>query len=296
MNKLNEPGKKNHTNNPIRLGRIKYINVAPVYYDLDKNSSPNIELTVEPPSTLNKMLAQGKLDISSVSSAAYARNHHQWLVIPDLSISSYGPVMSVKLVSRHALKNLDKKKILLTSESETAVDLLKIIIEPYNVNPIFQQKFIASPEWIKNDDEAALLIGDIALKFPWEKFFPYVYDLGELWTSQTNLPFVYGIWAVRSEYASEYPEKVQELIEKIHLSKKRGLKQISSISRMASQKLNLDLSICNKYYQRLSYDLTDNHIKGMETFFLRLYENDIIKAPFKIEVIQSIEPHLTINV
>ncbi|KPA16847.1 ABC transporter substrate-binding protein [Candidatus Magnetomorum sp. HK-1] len=282
MDKLLYSRLKNQKDNPVRLGRIQYMNVAPVYYDLDIKNYLNIEIIVAPPSALNQMLALEQLDISSVSSAAYARNHHKWQLLPDLSISSCGPVMSVKIVSRYLLENLNKKKIILTSESETAVDLLKLLLAPKNINPKFQQKSISSPQCIKKEDSAALLIGDIALKYPWEKIFPHVYDLGELWTEKTGLPFIFGVWAVRKKFASEYPEKVQELIKKINHSKEKGLANIKDISRMASQKLDINIDICHEYYQRLNFDLTERHIKGMTYFFSGLYEKGMIDTPVEI--------------
>jgi len=268
----------------IRLGRIQYMNVEPIYYHLNVMNPIDIQLTVAPPSTLNQMLSQGQLDISPVSSVAYARNQHQWQLLPDLSISCFGPVMSVKLVSRYELEHLSQKNIIISSESETAADLLKLILSNSNIYANFHRKSIPSPGWIEPNDDAALLIGDIALKYSWENFFPYVFDIGELWTSQTGLPFVFGVWAVRRQYARKHPERVNRLLKQLLYSKKQGLNHLNQISELAAKKLELDINVCMDYYRKLNFDLNEQHLKGMSLFFSGLYEQNIIDEPVTIQM------------
>jgi len=259
------PEKKSTIQKRLRLGRIQYMNVTPIYYGLDMRDHGAYQITSAPPATLNRMLTMGQLDISPVSSIAYAKNQKQWTLIPDLSISSFGKVMSVKIVSKFSLDNLNGKHIILTNESETASALLKLLLKKKCIGAHFSTQSVISPDCTYKAD-AALVIGDIALKYHWEKLFPYVYDLGELWHKQTNLPFVFGVWAVRKQYACENPEKVQQLTQQFHQSKQSGLANISSISRMAAHNLSLDIHTCNSYYQCLNYDLKDMHIKGLQFF------------------------------
>jgi len=260
------PEKNITTQKRLRLGRIQYMNVAPIYYGLDMFDQGAYQLTSAPPATLNRMLTMGQLDISPVSSIAYGYHQHQWDLLPDLSISSWGKVMSVKLASKFLLENLNDKHIILTNESETAAALLQLLLTKKNIVARYSTRPVLSPDWV-NESDAALIIGDIALKYPWEKLLPHVYDLGELWHLQTNLPFVFGVWAVRKQYAAGNPEKVRRLNQKFRQSKQSGLANISSISRMAAHKLGLDINTCNTYYQCLNYDLTDMHIKGLQAFF-----------------------------
>jgi chorismate dehydratase len=250
----------------MRLGRIQYLNVAPLYDALNIFNQVEYQLTSAPPATLNRMLARGQLDISPVSSIAYGYNQHQWDLLPNLSISSMGKVMSVKLVSNFMLEDLTGKHVIVSHESETAAALLKLLLTQKNIAAHYSRRPVFSPSCV-DDNDAALIIGDTALKFPWKKRLPYVYDLGEIWYQETHLPFVYGVWAVRKQYADKYPEKVNQLTQKFHQSKQSGLENISSISRMAAHKLGIDIHTCNQYYQCLNYDLTDTHIKGLMTFF-----------------------------
>jgi chorismate dehydratase len=277
------PEKNISTQKHLRLGRIQYMNVAPVYYGMDMFDQGDYQLTSAPPATLNRMLSMENLDISPVSSIAYGYNQHQWELLPDLSISSWGKVMSVKLVSKYLMENLNDKHIILTNESETAAALLKLLLKQRNIVPRYSTQPVVSPNWIIQSD-AALIIGDNALKYPWEKLLPYVYDLGELWHLQTNLPFVFGVWAVRKQYASNNLEKVRQMTQKFHQSKQSGLANISNISRMAAHKLGIDIHTCNKYYQCLNYDFSEMHMQGLQAFFDGLgIESTLTKNSYFLE-------------
>ena len=54
----------------IKLGRIGYVNMAPVFYRLDAE----VEEVVGVPTELNRKLIAGELDVAPISSIEYARN------------------------------------------------------------------------------------------------------------------------------------------------------------------------------------------------------------------------------
>ena len=121
----------------IKIGKIDYINVEPIYFKI-KNKKYNI--ISRPPSELNKMLEKKKIQISAISSSAYARNFEKWIILPDLSVSCFGNVLSVIFVSKIRVDKLNKKKIIISNESQTAFDLLKMFLFSKNIKPIFVQK------------------------------------------------------------------------------------------------------------------------------------------------------------
>ena len=81
-----------------RVGRIPYINTYPVYGAVDRGLVP-LEATLVDgvPTVLNRMMAEGTLDVSVVSAVEYARDSERYLLLPDLAISCDGPVRSVML-------------------------------------------------------------------------------------------------------------------------------------------------------------------------------------------------------
>ena len=87
----------------MRLGRIGYVNCYPVYGAIDRGlvAAP-ASLVSGTPSELNDRLADGRLDVSVISAVAYARHAADYDLLPDLAISSDGPVRSVLLFSRRA--------------------------------------------------------------------------------------------------------------------------------------------------------------------------------------------------
>jgi hypothetical protein len=52
----------------VRLGRISYVNMAPVFYRVDAE----VEEVQGVPTELNRMLVAGELDTAPISSIAYA--------------------------------------------------------------------------------------------------------------------------------------------------------------------------------------------------------------------------------
>jgi len=83
----------------LRIGEIQYANVYPIFYYLKKVPSQDFKFVRGVPSYLNKMLMEGCLDTSALSSITYARFQEHSLIIPEISISSIGKVKSVMLFS-----------------------------------------------------------------------------------------------------------------------------------------------------------------------------------------------------
>ncbi len=261
----------------VNLGRISYMNVVPVYYGLDNGLKPDwLNIVSAPPSILNNMMVKNELDISPVSSVAYAKNRNEWLLLPDLSISCFGKVMSVILVSKKPFEKLTDKKVIITDKSAAAAELLKLLFSIKRVNPVFETMPIQCPDEIKNFADAALIIGDKALKEKWELHFDHVFDLGRMWLELTDLPFVFALWAVRKSFADRQPEVVSSIIKLFDISKEQGNKNLEAIAAKASEILGIDIAICRKYYELLNYNLDPLQLKGLTSFFEKLYHKKIL--------------------
>ncbi|MBL7196417.1 MAG: menaquinone biosynthesis protein, partial [Desulfobacterales bacterium] len=231
---------KFHHQSPVKIGRISYINVAPIYYGLDKGLKPAwLKMVTAPPSVLNNMMANGDIDISPISSVAYARHQKDWLLLPDLSIACSGDVMSVILVSRYPFDKLNNKRVILIDESATAVELLKFFFIIKKVKPIFEIGTIEHPSDIPKNAAAALIIGDPALKEKWSDHYNYIYDMGNMWMELTGLPFVFAVWAVQKSFARKRPEALSAIIDLFHISKKEGNQHLKQVAASASSKLGI---------------------------------------------------------
>ncbi|MBL7207630.1 MAG: menaquinone biosynthesis protein [Desulfobacterales bacterium] len=279
---------KFHHQSPVKIGRISYINVAPIYYGLDKGLKPAwLKMVTAPPSVLNNMMANGDIDISPISSVAYARHQKDWLLLPDLSIACSGDVMSVILVSRYPFDKLNNKRVILIDESATAVELLKFFFIIKKVKPIFEIGTIEHPSDIPKNAAAALIIGDPALKEKWSDHYNYIYDMGNMWMELTGLPFVFAVWAVQKSFARKRPEALSAIIDLFHISKKEGNQHLKQVAASASSKLGISLDMSEKYYDRLCCDLGPMQIKGLESFFSSLYKKKILSEKVTLSFVDE---------
>lgn len=267
----------------VRLGRISFINVDPVYYGIEHGSIPGeIRLVRAPPAELNRRMASGMLDISAVSSAAYGNHHKEWLLLPGLSVACRGDVLSVLLVSRVSLEQLDCRRVLFSDESATAAALTRLLFAYKNISPELVTTRVSDPSHVGADAAAALVIGDASLRHNWRKDFNFVWDLGDLWARHAGLPFVFAVWAVRREFASAYPETVSRTINALSESKRIGLRHLDAVIQSGSEKLNIDIAITRRYFENFCFDFNNQEKAGLQTFFYDLHLTGILPEEVRL--------------
>jgi len=255
----------------LRLGRIRYINVLPVYYALDRGPRDNGLLLVSgTPAELNARLAAGSLDASAISSVEYARNFRQYYLVPDLSISTEGDVGSVLLFSRVPFHRLTGREVRLSEASATSAALTRILLyELFGARPLYRPGPV--PAELPEGCSGLLAIGDEALRLRASGRYPYFLDLGRAWHELTGLPFVFGVWAVRREVCETRPAAVRELVRLLWASKEAGLASLTEICREAGARVNLGREELLEYFRRLTYDLGPRQQEGLLAFYRYLH-------------------------
>src|SRR3954465_15848175 len=83
---------------PIRVDAVNYLNTKPLICDLEQ-LAPEAELLLDVPSRLADRLAAGELDVALIPVIEYFRAG-SYSLVPDVSIATRGPVLSVTLFSR----------------------------------------------------------------------------------------------------------------------------------------------------------------------------------------------------
>ena len=169
----------------LRVGRIPYINCYPVYGGIDRGFSLlDGQLIDGVPTTLNHLMASNQLDVSVVSAVEYARDAKRYLLLPELGITSDGPVRSVLLFSRHEPSTLAGRRVLISRSSMTSAALLELLFEHvWRCAPEFVPGDAELADLSRFDDEAhdaRLVIGDhvqvktdiAARHVGWEEQFP----------------------------------------------------------------------------------------------------------------------------
>ena len=263
-----------------RLGRIQYLNVLPIYFALEHVFNDNgFHLVRGTPAELNSRMRRGEIDLGSISAMEYGRCPRDYLLLADLSISSRGPVGSVLLFSRVSLSSLNGQEIRVSPASASGAALLKVLMARlFGVRPVYRREPLgsgAAPEVA-----AVLAIGDDALRLKAAGDWPYELDLGAAWQELSGLPFVFGVWAVRRDFAEAYPEATVELHRLLLQSLNWGLGALPELSRLAAAPFGMTPSQVLAYFHQLDYALGPEHQAGLSTFFRYLAEmGELREAP-----------------
>ncbi len=233
----------------IRLGRISYVNMAPVFYRL----AADVEEVQGVPTELNRRLLGGELDLAPISSIEYARNAERLRVLPRLCVGSEGAVDSIQLVSRKPLEQV--RSIAVTPESATSVVLTKVLLPEAEHLPLGE------------DADARLLIGDAALKSAFEDPTPH-YDLGRLWLERTGLPMVFAVWACREPLCPGLGELEDALVDSVRLARAEP----EQLAREASERYGYPAGFLARYFEKLRYRFGPRERAGLMSFLELAHE------------------------
>ncbi|NTV12522.1 MAG: menaquinone biosynthesis protein [Desulfobulbaceae bacterium] len=252
-----------------RIGMINFINTAPLY-EVWKRTVHRADWQVAEavPLTINRLLSIGELDLGFISSYEYAVHPDRYLILPDLSISASGSVGSVFLFARQGMAEMGRQKLLLTSQSQTSVSLLKIILEEFvGVQPHYHSGSIRDNLAALHQYSGILAIGDEALHLKHHGDFPVVIDLSRVWWEHTGLPFVFALWAARREFCDREPEEIVAIHTELVRCLAEGLADLANISRTVAARVPLDPEECYRYLQGIEYDLSPRKQQGLALFY-----------------------------
>jgi chorismate dehydratase len=257
----------------IRLGRIHYINVLPIYYALERAYVPNgFEMVPGTPAELNGRLFRGEVEVSAISSVEYGCHFREYLLLPHLSISTEGDVGSVLFFSRLPFAELSGKMVILSASSATSVALLKVLLyELFGARPHYHSDQVA--DTLPDGAYGLLAIGDEALCLRATGRYPYFLDLGRAWHDLTGLPFVFGVWAVRRRFFATHPEEVRAVHQALLDSKAWGLAGLEDICRHASTLVEMSATDLHHYFHCLDYDLNGRQQEGLTAFYRYLHRS-----------------------
>ncbi|MEW6662142.1 MAG: menaquinone biosynthetic enzyme MqnA/MqnD family protein [Bacillota bacterium] len=269
--------------NTPRLGRISFINCIPVYQGIESGIIRTAAaIKPHPPSQLNRLLAAGELDITPVSSIAYARHRDVCIALPDLSISADGQVMSVLLISKVPIHQLDGQTVSLTPFSDTSVVLLRILLEKFLGLKGEYQVRSADQDPLEGS-QAGLVIGDEALLYRKQPGL-YVYDLAAEWQKHTGQAMVFALWVVRREFAHSHHAQVLSLWSDLLASRAWGEAHRAQLVRRAQQETGLDSGLLKHYFEVLQFSLTPRHQAGLLHFYRCAWEIGLLSEQVNLEI------------
>ena len=264
----------------LRIGRIEYANCTPIFRVLQgRGASLDYQFVEGVPARLNTMLFDGLIDVCPSSSIEYALHPERYLILPQLSIGSVGAVGSVLLFSKVPLEELNNRTILLSSESATSVNLLKILLEKRFGCTCRYTVQSSALENALSEAPALLLIGDSALRASIRNSDLQVYDLGQLWYEWTGLPFVFALWLCRRETASAHLADVVVLADQLVEAKVVARDNLLTIAESSPEALWMGSDRLASYWrENISYDLDDRHLEGLSLFYRYCVECKLLAA------------------
>lgn len=267
-----------------RVGHIKFLNCFPIYYGLVKSMDIlDMELVPGSPTELNRMLLDGKLDVSPMSSIEYHKNRDKFLLCPYLTVSSNGSVRSILLFSKSLIKKLDAEKIALTNDSATSHVLLKIILDrKYGVEPDYFVSNADLKEMLKIA-RAGLLIGDRAMEESLKLNDLYCYDLGKEWKDLTGKKMVYAVWCIRREFVKKNQVLARKIMNAFRNSYKYSLHNIQEIADRASTWNKFGKKFIRKYLNGLDFSFDKTARDGLLCFYGMASEAGLLDEKAKLE-------------
>jgi len=253
--------------NPLRLCSVDYLNSAPLVWGLLHGPSQNLfDLTFRVPSECAGLVASGAADIGNIPSIEMSRQNLR--MVPGLGVAARGAVRSILLISKRPLAAI--RTLAADSSSRTSVALTRIILSRrYGVEPEFHPHAPDLSSMLENAD-AALIIGDPALRVD-RASLPYlVADLGEEWTAMTGLPMVFAVWAGHERHIT--PEVVEALTESCRF----GRAHLDDIVRIDAAARGIPGELAREYLTRhIVNELGPAEYQGLQ-LYLRYAREELV--------------------
>jgi predicted solute-binding protein len=225
------------------------------------------DLDFRVPAGCADQLASGAADIGIVPSFELTRLNLE--TIPGTGIACHGPVRSILLISSRPAAEI--RTLAADSSSRTSVELARVILD---------RKYGASPTLIRQPPDlevmlrsadAALIIGDPALRIDPARLPYHSYDLGAEWLEMTGLPMVFAVWAARPGVCTA------SVAEAFRDSCRFGRDRIEQIVASEAPRREFPPALVREYLTRhIVHELGPRDYEGMELFFR--YARDLAEA------------------
>jgi chorismate dehydratase len=241
-----------------RVGAVSYLNTLPLIWGmLGGPQREQVDVSFAIPSACARDVKEGRVQIGLVPVAEIARQGLE--IVPGVGISCRGTVRSILLLSRVPWK---KVRILAADlGSRTSVELARVILrERYGVEPAIVLHEPILDEMLATA-EAALIIGDPALRITPEQLPFQCLDLGAEWLAHTGLPMVFAAWAGKPGIAVEFLGSIT------NGSYEFGKPQIHQIVEQESAKRQISKDLARRYLtEYIRFELGPDEYRGLQSF------------------------------
>jgi predicted solute-binding protein len=209
------------------------------------------------PSECADAVASGQAEVGIIPCFELLRN--RYATVPGAGIASRGPVRSILLVSKVPAGEI--RTLAADASSRSSVMLARILLaEKFGAHPAVTSQPPQLETMLALAD-AALVIGDPALRLDPAALPFHVYDLGAEWTSFTGLPMVYAVWAGPEPYITP------AAIDVFQQSCRYGVERLDEIAKAESAKRGISVALGEEYLRRnLICELDADCMRGLERY------------------------------
>lgn len=247
----------------MRISAISYLNTAPLMWDFEHaNAGRLFDIAYTVPSQCAAELAEGAADIGIIPAAAYA-TVPDLSILPGVAIASRQPVRSILLVSERPLEQI--RTVALDNSSLTSVALVRILFEKFWGGDRRYTSRSPHLEEMLHGHDAALLIGDPALKVDRSRY--RTWDLAEEWIRVTGKPFVFAFWAVRKQALGNTNLDLATIFQE---SRDHGLlpQNLDRIAKTWAPKIGISENEVRDYLTTsIHYSLDPSCLEGLLLFY-----------------------------
>lgn len=250
---------------------VSYLNTVPLVWGMLHGAQKDLfDVRFALPSECADQLASGEADIGIVPVIEMARQKLEYF--RGTGIACHAAVRTILLVSKVPFREI--RTLATDSGSRTSVMLSRVILaEKFGAEPAVISR-PADLAAMLGEADAALLIGDAALRIDPETLPFESLDLGTEWVALTGLPMVFAVWAGRSEIIEE--RYARGFID----SCRHGIASIDEIVRTESADRGFPEPLVRKYLtEHIVFELGERDYAGLNLFLERAarFENDAEK-------------------
>jgi len=259
----------------LRISAISFLNTVPLMWDFERgDAGGNFQIDYTIPSACAAALAANQADIGIIPAFTYAQIPGL-VILPNIAIAAKDRVRSILLVGKKPIH--DVRTVAVDTSSRTSVALLQVLFAKFLGGPRELTPYAPRLDEMLRANDAALLIGDTALKVPRDSGY-HLYDLAQIWREKTGLPFVFAFWAVRLDALSRRPKAIC-LTKVFQQSRDHGLEpqNLAIIAQEWSPKLDLSEDDIRSYLTvNIHYYLDRQNHAGLKLFLQYAQEIGLI--------------------
>jgi chorismate dehydratase len=239
-----------------RVAAVSYLNTVPLVWGMLHGPQKGLaDLSFCLPSECADRLRAGDADIGLIPVIEAARQNLP--SVPGTGIACDGPVRSILLFTKTPWTAI--RRVAVDNGSRTSVMLTRVLLrERFGIEP---DLVVMRPQLapMLADADAALLIGDAALRVQPERH-PYEYlDLGAAWKDLTGLPMVFARWA-----GPHLPPDAAALFDG---SWRYGEERLPEIIDHQADRRGLPRSLVREYLNHnIRFTIGPRELQGLETY------------------------------